>query len=188
MTALANIANTQELFFHQLASLYDAEHTFHEGQQEMARNATDEDLRAAIDEHIQETQEQIRNIEWISGALLEPWRQTSESARGMVSEARETIGKAQTDALRDVAIASAIYKVEHFEIGAYRSLVTGADVEGWSEAEQRLRTNLEQEEEMARIAQDSAERLLRKAIEQEGREPDEEGLLEKVRERLATSV
>ena len=42
------IANAQELFVHELGEIYDAEHRFIVGQQEMAEHATDEELKEAI--------------------------------------------------------------------------------------------------------------------------------------------
>jgi ferritin-like metal-binding protein YciE len=51
------IANTQELFAHELAEIYDAEHQFVEGQQEMIQNATDESLKGAIQDHLEQTRQ-----------------------------------------------------------------------------------------------------------------------------------
>jgi ferritin-like metal-binding protein YciE len=42
------IANTQELFLHELAEIYDAEHALVFGLQAMGQGASDEDLRSAI--------------------------------------------------------------------------------------------------------------------------------------------
>ncbi len=179
------IANTQELFIHELADVYDAEHRFIEGQQEMVQKATDEDLKGAISQHIEQTREHAANVERVFRDLgVEPWRESCEAAQGLVSEAQEVIGGAQTDALRDVAIASAVAKVEHYEIGSYRTLVTGAQLMGRSEAEQLLRNNLDQEEQTARIAEGSSEKLLRKA-RQEGGQEEEEGLIDKAKEKLS---
>ncbi len=47
------IAGTQGLFLHELCELYDAEHRFVEGQQEMAQEATDGKLESAIREHLE---------------------------------------------------------------------------------------------------------------------------------------
>ncbi len=57
------IADTQELFVHELCEVYDAERRFIEGQQEMAENATDENLRSAVQEHLEQTREHAANVE-----------------------------------------------------------------------------------------------------------------------------
>jgi ferritin-like metal-binding protein YciE len=71
-----------------------------------------------------------------------------------------------------------VIKVEHFEMGSYRSLVTAANLMGQTEVERLLRENMQQEEETARIAEQSAEQLLQKAV-QEG-----EGIVEKAKDKL----
>lgn len=57
------ITTMQELFIDELGDIYDAEHRFLEGQQEMAQKATDQDLRSAIQEHIEQTRQHIRKLE-----------------------------------------------------------------------------------------------------------------------------
>jgi ferritin-like metal-binding protein YciE len=103
-------------------------------------------------------------------------------AKGLVSEAQEGIQETQGDALRDAAIVSAVIKVEHFEMGSYRGPVTGADLMGQTEVERLLRENMQQDEETARIAEQSAEELLSKAM-QEG-EQEEQGLMDKAKDKL----
>ncbi len=177
------ITSTQELFVHELCEVHDAEHRLIEGQQEMVENATDEKLRSAIQEHLEQTREHAANVERVFAELgQEPRRETNEVARGLVSEAQEGIQEAQSAALRDCAIVSAVIKVEHFEMGSYRSLVTGAQLMGQTEIERLLRENMEQEEETARIAENSAEELLRKAMQEGGQE--EEGLIDKAKDKL----
>ncbi len=55
--------NANEVFLHDLGEIYDAEHRFLEGQQEMVREAADQRLQSAIQEHIEHTQKQIQNLE-----------------------------------------------------------------------------------------------------------------------------
>ena len=178
------ITDTQELFVHELCEVYDAEHRFIEGQQEMVENATDENLRSAVQEHLEQTREHASNVERVFANLgVEAHRETNEAARGLVSEAQEGIQEAQSAALRDCAIVAAVIKVEHFEMGSYRSLVTAAHLMGRSEAEQLLRRNMDQEERTAKLAESTSEQLLRKAMKEEGQEP-EEGIVEKAKDTL----
>jgi len=128
------IANTQELFAHELAEIYDAELQFVEGQQEMIQNATDESLKGAIQDHLEQTEQHAVNVERVFAELgQEARRETNAVAQRLVSEAQEGIQEAQSDALRDCVIVSAVIKVEHFEMGSYRSLVTGAHLMGQTE-------------------------------------------------------
>lgn len=174
------ITVAQELFLHELAEIHDAEHRFIEGQQEMVENATDRDLKDAIREHLEQTRLHAENVERVFAELAqEPRREDNEVAKGLVSEAREGIREAQGDALCDAVIVSAVIKVEHFEMGSYRSLVTAANLMGQAEIERLLRENMRQEEETAKTAEKSAEKLLRKAMGKE-----EEGLMDKAKDKL----
>jgi ferritin-like metal-binding protein YciE len=65
--------------------------------------------------------------------------------------------------LRDCVIDAAVIKVEHFEMGSYRGLITGARLMGQTEIVDLLEQNLRQEEETAQIAEQSAQELLQKA-------------------------
>ena len=56
------ITNPREKFVHELADVYDAEHQFLEAMQKMRDNATDEKLKAMIEGHMAETQEQITKV------------------------------------------------------------------------------------------------------------------------------
>jgi ferritin-like metal-binding protein YciE len=177
------ITNTRELFLHELAEIYDAEHRFLEGQAAMVNRATDDELQSSIRNHILQTRQHIGNLEQVFRELgEESGRETNEVAQGLVSEAQTSMQEAESDALRDCAIDAAVIKVEHFEIASYRSLVTGARLMGQSKVVDLLNANLEQEEETAQIAEQSAEKLLQTAMEAE--EPEPEGLVDKIKDKF----
>ena len=183
------MADVRELFVHELGDIYDAEHRFLEGQREMAQEATDQDLKEAIQQHIEQTEQHIRHLEQVYDLLgQEPERVTSEVAQGLVSKAEEDIQEAQGEAMRDCAINAAVIKVEHLEIASYRGLLTGARLMmGQSLAvDDLLQTNLRQEEKTARTAEQSAEELLQKAIQAE--QPEAEGLIDKVKRRFSNHL
>lgn len=159
------IAQVQELFAYELGIIYDAEHRFLEGQQEMAQQATDQNLRSSIQQHIEQTEQHIRNLEQIYGQLgQEPERQTSEGAQGLVSEAQQSIQEARGEAIRDCAINAAVVRVEHFEMGTYRGMITGAQQMGQDQIVNLLNENLQQEEETAQQAKQRGPELLQKAM------------------------
>ncbi len=176
------IANTRELLLHELCELYDAEHRFLEGQVQMVHEATDSDLQSSIESHIYQTRQHIRNLEQFFREIgQEPRRWTNEVAQRLVNEAQEGVQETQSDALRDCMINAAVVKVEHFEIGSYRSLIAGARlIMGQSTVvDNLLQTNLRQEEETAQIAEQSTGVLFQKALQVD--QPEEEGLIDKVK-------
>ncbi len=151
------ITNMQELTVHELCEIYDAEHRFVEGQEEMVQMASDQDLQSSIQQHIEQTRGHAKNLEQVFAHLgLEPRRETNEVAQGLVSEAQEGIQEAQNDAIRDCAIVTAVLKVEHFEMGTYRGLIAGAQQMGQTEILNLLNENLREEEQTAQTAEQSA--------------------------------
>jgi len=159
------INNAQELFVHNLSEIYDAEHQFVQGQQEMAQQASDQDLKSAIEEHIGQTEQHARNLEGVFEQLgQQPQRATNEVAQGLVSSAQQLMQQTQDENLRDCAINAAVIKVEHFEMGSYRGLVSAAQQMGQDEIVDLLQQNLQQEEQTAQTAEQSAPQLLQKVM------------------------
>jgi ferritin-like metal-binding protein YciE len=96
------ISNPQEMLVHEVCLIYDAEHQFLEGQQEMAQSATDKELESSLREHIEQTRLHTRNLEAVVEQLgQQPQGQTSAVAQGLVSEAQQSIEEAHNEAVRD---------------------------------------------------------------------------------------
>ena len=160
------ITNPQEKFVHELCLTYDAEHQFLEAQQEMLGQASDGHLQSMLQNHINQTQRQIQNLEEVFGQMgLEPQRQTSQAAQGLVADGQTGLQQAEGGPVADTLIAGAQAKVEHFEIASYRGLVTGAQQMGQDEVVDILKQNLLQEEETAQMVEQSAPQLLQKAMQ-----------------------
>jgi len=111
----ALVANTQELFLHEPAEIYDAEHSFRLGQEAMVQGALNEVPKRAIKHHIEQTREPVRNVERIFEDLgQEPRREHNEVAEALVKEASERLHETQNSDLHHRAIVSAVTKVERF--------------------------------------------------------------------------
>ncbi len=167
---MANINSINELFLHELGDIYDAEHQFLKGQEEMLQGAFDATLRQMISTHIEETRQQIANIEQVYALLgQKPERVMCDGARGIVSEGqkglRETAG---ASGVRDVAISMAASRVEHYEISAYRGLIQGAQLMGQPQIVSLLAQNLQQEERTSQLVEQSLPALLETAMNAEG--------------------
>ena len=163
------ITNTQDKFLHELGDTYDAEHQFMQAMQQMAQQATDPTLKSSLEQHIQQSQQQVQNLEQVFSQLgQQPQRVMCQGAKGLVSEAQQCMEEAQTPELRDCLIGAAQVKAEHYEIASYRGLVLGAQQMGQQEAVLLLQKNLQQEEQTAQKLEQSAPQLLQKAMQSEG--------------------
>ena len=159
------ITNLQEKFLYELADIYDAEHRFLEAQQQMLEEASGQELQGMIQTHIEQTQQQIQNLEQVYEQMgQQPERVRCEVAQGLVAEGQEGMQEAQSGPLRDTMIASTQLKVEHYEVASYRGLLTVARQLGQSEVTGMLLQNLQQEEQTALLVEQSTPMLLQKAM------------------------
>ncbi|GAB4199535.1 MAG: ferritin-like domain-containing protein [Roseiflexaceae bacterium] len=160
------IHDLNQKFAHELGDIYDAEHRFLEAQQQMLTKASSPQLKSMIQQHIQQTEQQIRNLEEIHNLLgQKPQRVTCEAAAGLVSEGQKTMKEAAGNpAILDCVIAGAQSKVEHYEVASCRGLVTGAQMMGQQQILQLLQQNLQQEEQTASLIEQSTPQLLQQAM------------------------
>jgi ferritin-like metal-binding protein YciE len=162
------IKTTQEKFMHELGDIFDAENRFLKGQQAMLKAATDPTLKAGIEQHIAESEQQVANLEQVFQLLgAKAKAEACDAAKGIVTEGQKNLKEAGTDAIRDCLIGSSLMKVEHYEIVSYRGLILGAQELGNQEAVALLQQNLQQEEQTAAKLEQSAPKLLKQAVKSE---------------------
>jgi ferritin-like metal-binding protein YciE len=73
-----------------LADIYDAEPRGIDAQQQLLQQASDQQPKGMLQTHIDQTQQQIQNLEQIYNQMGQrPERQTCEAAQGLVSEGQK---------------------------------------------------------------------------------------------------
>jgi len=158
------ITNSEEKFHHELADMYDAEHRFLEAMGKMRDMASDEKLQMMLEEHIQQTEQQIANLELVFSEIgKDPERQECMGSMGLVDEATKMMEEAGTAEIRDAIIAGAATKAEHYEMVSYADLIDGAEMMKKRKAVNLLTTNRDQEVATARRLERISPRLGRAA-------------------------
>jgi ferritin-like metal-binding protein YciE len=158
------ITNPREKFVHELADVYDAEHQFLEAMQKMRDNATDEKLKAMIEEHMAQTQEHVTKVEQVFSSIGEqPKRQPCSGARGIIEEGSKAMQEAATDEIRDQFIVGGATKAEHYEMVSYADLIEGAEMLKLRKAVKLLTENRDQEVAAARKLERISPRLAKAA-------------------------
>jgi ferritin-like metal-binding protein YciE len=138
----------KDLYIDELKDVYDAEHQIAKALPKMAKEATNEELRAAIEQHLDQTQTQIERLEQIFEELEEKPKGTKcEATKGLLEEAKRMMDEAEDDDVRDAAIIAAAQKVEHYEIATYGTLRTYAELLGHDEQAELLQETLDEEKE-----------------------------------------
>ena len=174
----------KDLYLDELKDIYDAEQQLTKALPKMAKEATNEELRAAIEQHLDQTQTQIERLEQIFEELGEKAKGTKcEATRGLVEEAKRMMEDAEEDDVRDAAIIGAAQKIEHYEIATYGTLRTYAELLGFDEQAELLQETLDEEKETDDNLTELAVTCINmEANEEEGEEEEaEEGASNRVK-------
>ncbi len=109
-----------ELLLDQIRDLYDAEKQLVRALPKMVKAATSEDLREAIESHLEETRKQVLRLEEIFDELETPPKsKTCKAMKGLIEEGSEAAEEDASEALVDLSVIAAAQRVEHYEISAY---------------------------------------------------------------------
>ena len=136
-----------ELFIDGLKDLYWAEKHLAKALPKMAKAATSEELRTAIEGHLAETENQITRLESVFESIDEKAvAKKCPAMEGLIKEGEEIVAETEKGSLtRDVGIISAAQKIEHYEIASYGTLKTIAAILGHNEAVELLDATLQEE-------------------------------------------
>jgi len=136
----------KELYVEELKDLYNAENQLLKALPRLARKASSPDLKAAFEEHLDQTEGQVNRLEKIFKALGEkPTGKTCKAMKGLVEEGKEIIEEEGDDAVLDAALIGAAQKVEHYEIAGYGTARTFASLLGEEDAVEMLQETLDEE-------------------------------------------
>lgn len=140
------MTDLQDLYLEQLQDVYSAEGQLLESLGQMAQAASHPELRQGFELHAEQTREQLTRLEQIVGELgAQPGGKTCQAMRGLVAEGREMIEKKADPAVRDAGLIAAAQRAEHYEISAYGTLRTYAEILGRTADAELLRTSEDEE-------------------------------------------
>ncbi|MEO3402447.1 ferritin-like domain-containing protein [Mucilaginibacter sp. CAU 1740] len=136
-----------ELFIDELKDIYWAEKHLVKALPKMAKAATSDELRSAIETHIEETERQITRLEDAFASIGQKAVAVKcEAMAGLIKEGEEIVAETEKGSLtRDAGIISAAQKIEHYEIASYGTLRTMASVLGYDHAAELLDSTLQEE-------------------------------------------
>jgi ferritin-like metal-binding protein YciE len=158
----------QELYVEQLQDLYDAENQIIKALPKMIEAAQSEELRDALNEHLEVTRAQAGRIETICQELGEEAEgEKCKGMEGVIKEGSDLL-KEVSEEVRDAAIIAAAQRVEHYEMAGYGTARTYATLLGFDEAANLLEQTLEEEKEADQTLSGIAEELNVEALEAGG--------------------
>jgi ferritin-like metal-binding protein YciE len=135
-----------KLFLDELADVYNAEKQLTKALPKMAKAAQSDELREALEEHLEETEEHISRLEEVFESLDESVKsKTCKAMKGLLEEGDEIVKEQKNSSALDAGIIAACQKVEHYEIATYGTLCAWAEQMGHDEALKLLRQTEEEE-------------------------------------------
>jgi len=136
----------KELFLSELADMYDAEHRITKALPKLVKAATNEELKNALQAHLEETEGHVTKLEQVFAAFGEkPKAKKCEATVGLLKEGDEIASENKNSPTINAAIISAGQKVEHYEIASYGCLKEWASLLNNQEAVELIQEILEQE-------------------------------------------
>ena len=165
-----------EFFYESLKDIYWAEKQLMKALPKMQNAATTPELKAAIEEHIAQTKEQVLRLEEVF-QLMERKAQAKkcDAMEGLIKEGESIVEDTEDGTVtRDVGIIMAAQKIEHYEIATYGGLLQIATVLGENEIVKLLNQTLEEEKETDSVLTEIAENKVNWQAEQEDEATEKE--------------
>jgi ferritin-like metal-binding protein YciE len=165
----------QQFLVEQLRTLYDAEKQLTKALPRMAKAASDEELADGFRRHAEQTREQATRIEQIFQTMgVKARGATCAPMQALIEEGQQIIASEMEDDVRDIGLASAARRVEHFEMACYDALSAAAQATKQSEIAQLLKETLREETETDKQLANVAKRLLKESAKAKPATEDEE--------------
>jgi ferritin-like metal-binding protein YciE len=142
-----SLDSLEKLFLEELKDMYNAEKQILRALPRMAKAAQSPRLGQAFTQHLKETEDQVQRLERVFKELGQTVRgKKCKGMEGLLEEGKEVLEEEGDPAVIDAALIASAQRVEHYEIAAYGCLRTYAGLLGYSQAEQLLQQNLQEEE------------------------------------------
>ena len=136
----------KDLYLHELKDLFSAEQQLVKALPKMAKAASNKELAAGFQEHLEQTRGHAQRLEQILSSHKATTRGPKcKGMEGIVAEGAEMIEEEADDEVKDAGLISAAQRVEHYEMAGYGTARAYAELLGDQEGAGLLQTTLEEE-------------------------------------------
>jgi ferritin-like metal-binding protein YciE len=159
----------QELVTQKLQMIYDAEQQALQAYPQMMNAISEPQLKQAFQQHMQETQQQVKQLEQLFQQMgSQPANKPCIAMQGLIQEGQQIIKEGGSPEVMDAAILASAQAIEHHEIASYGTARTLAQQMGMNNAAQVLEQILEQEKKTDKLLTQIAERNVNQQAKQRG--------------------
>jgi len=136
----------KDVFEEQIGDLYDAEKQLVTALPKVASAAHSDELRKALQTHLEETRRHVERLEQIVGDIGMPMpTERCKAMAGLLAEGEEIVQATGDPVAKDAALIAAAQRVEHYEISGYGTARTLARELGHDDAASLLDETLDEE-------------------------------------------
>jgi ferritin-like metal-binding protein YciE len=134
------------LMVDELRDLYHAERQLVKALPKLAKAATADELREAIEHHLGETEEHVTRLEKVFELLDEQAKpKTCAGMAGIIEEGADLIKESEKGAALDAGIIGGGQRAEHYEMAAYGTVLAWAKAMGHEDVAKLLQATLDEE-------------------------------------------
>ena len=142
------IDSLTKLYVEDLKDLYSAEKQILQALPKMIKKASNEQLKKAFEDHVRVTEKQVERLDRIFEGLGKSARgKKCKGMEGLLEEGKEVMQEDMEPDVLDAALIGAAQKVEHYEMAAYGTVRTYAELLGDKQAAKLLQQTLDEEGE-----------------------------------------
>lgn len=142
----------KDLFEDSLKDIYWAEKALIKALPKMQKNATHEKLKAAIGDHLAETETHVTRLEACFEAMgKKAQAKKCDAMQGLLDEGDSIVEETEPGTVRDAGIIAASQKIEHYEIATYGTLAAFAKVLKEDQCLENLLATLEEEKKCDKL-------------------------------------
>lgn len=158
---MTEMTEPRDLFLHELGDVLYAERVLVKALPTLQKEASDDELAQAFEDHLEQTKQHVTNVEAAFKALGEtPKAEKCPGIEGIKKEHDEFVEKeSPSPDVLNVFLTGAGARAEHYEIAAYDGLIIAAKAMNEDEVAELLSENLEQEQEALKLITSIAKRL-----------------------------
>jgi ferritin-like metal-binding protein YciE len=136
----------EELLVDELKDIYSAENQIIKALPKMAKASTAPELRRAFERHLEETKRQVERLNQIGESLeIKLTGKKCKGMEGLIEEGKEIMSEDLDESALDAGLIGAAQKVEHYEIAAYGTARTHAQLLGYNKVAKLLQQTLDEE-------------------------------------------
>ena len=145
---MAAMKTLEDAFVHELKDLLSAEKQIIAALPKMAKATSNPELKAAFEEHLEVTGQQVERLKKVFELVGKPSRaEKCVAMEGIIEEGKKVMDEAAEPEVLDALLIGAAQRVEHYEIATYGTVAAWAEQLGQTQAAKLLNETLDEEKE-----------------------------------------